>query len=140
MFQSSRDLRVASGGYDGAAVTGTARVAVRVALADLVAAAAAGVLAFAAGPRSPTGFSDWLIVAALALFAVATGAIYGGELRRVNPLRSRRPIDRSGLPPRDQPPIPEVRIEERPPRLRAMGPAAIAFLVAIAVALAVRFA
>ncbi len=140
MFEGARHLRVAAGGCDGAAVTETSRTAVQVALADCLAGAAGGALTVAFGPRSRAGFSDWMIVAALALFAVATGAIYGGEMRRVNPLRSVRPIDRSGLPPRDPPPIPEVQIEKRPPRLRAMGPAATAFLVAILLALAVRFA
>lgn len=119
-------------------MTGKARAAVRVALADCAAAAAAGALTATFGPRSRPGFSDWLIVTALALFLISTGAIYGGEMRRVNPLRSIRPIDRSGLPPEDLPPTPDVEIEKRPPRLRAMAPAAAGFGLAIAVAVMVR--
>jgi hypothetical protein len=107
----------------------------RIAVADVAIVAIAVILTFTAGPRTRHGWAIWMAASALGLLTAATGAIYGGELRRVNPLRSRRPIDRSGLPPRDDAETgPDAEIEDRPPRLRALLPALVAVLIGLALA------
>lgn len=107
--------------------------------------AVAAVLAVGLGPRSLHGWGEWIVVGSFVLLTVGTAAIYGAELRRVNMLRFSWPISRSGLPPEDEleeeeetdaAVEPDVYVEERPPRLRAMIPVFVTFLVTFALGLA----
>jgi hypothetical protein len=110
-------------------------VAGKIALAEVVLIGLALILTFGVGPRTRHAFAVWVAISAFALLTVGTGAIYGGELRRVNDLRAWRPRNRFGLPPLENAEVgPEAHIEDRPPRLRAMVPALVAFLIGMLIA------